>query len=162
MTRAMYLAKKEWLSDEEVEMLGLAWLFHDTGFIIQYDDNEYIWAKIAQNYLKSILYSPEKINVVERMILATSLDYVPENIYEKIIKDADLDNLWRDDFTQKNNDLRKEIELVKNIKIKDPEWLHAAVELLKEHKFMTKSQIKEREEKRLDNLKKVKGELEQK
>jgi hypothetical protein len=39
--------------------------------------------------------------------------------------------------------------------------LHAAVELLKEHKFMTKFQIQEREEKRLDNLKKMKGELKQ-
>jgi HD superfamily phosphodiesterase len=75
-------------------MIGLAGIFHDTGYIIQYNDNEVIGAKIAQNYLKSILYPNDKIKLIEKIILATDIDYTePKNIYEKIIKDADLDNL---------------------------------------------------------------------
>ena len=50
MERAIYLWEKEWLSCSDLEILGLAWLFHDTGFVIQYDNNEQIWSKIAQNY----------------------------------------------------------------------------------------------------------------
>ena len=152
MERAMYLAEKEWLKEEEAEILWLAGLFHDTWYIIQYDNNEYISAKIAQNFLKSILYPMEKILQVESIILATSPYYKPQNIQEEIIKDADLDNLWRDDFMKRNNDIRKEIEVVKNIKIKDPDWIHASVELLKEHQFRTKSQRRERDKKRIDNL----------
>ena len=145
MERGIYLAKKEWLDNDEVDMIAIAALFHDTGFVIQYDDNEYIWAKIAQNYLKSMLYPDDKIKFVKEMILSTSMDYKnPKNIYEKIIKDADLDNLWRNDFLDKSNDLRRELEAIKNIKIKDPEWRHWSIHFLAKHKYFTKTQKKER------------------
>lgn len=161
MERAMYLAKKEWLSEEEIEILWLVWLFHDTWFIIEYDKNEPIWAKIAKNYLKSILYPNEKIELIESIILATDPDYKnPKNKYEEIIKDADMDNLWRDDFEKRNNDIKMELEIIKNIKIKDPEWKHASVELLKEYKYKTNSQKYERDNKKVENLKKMLNELE--
>lgn len=162
MTRAVYLAEKEWLSFDEVEMLWLAALFHDTWFVIQYDKNEPIWAKIARNYLKWILYPDNKIDLIEKIILATDPAYKePKNQYEAIIKDADMDNLWRDDFLKKNNDIKRELEIVKKIKIKDPEWRHASVELLKEFKYKTLSQKLERDKKKVENLKKMIHELEE-
>lgn len=162
MTRAVYLAEKEWLSFDEVEILWLAALFHDTWFVIQYDKNEPIWAKIARNYLKWILYPDNKIDLIEKIILATDPAYKePKNQYEAIIKDADMDNLWRDDFLKKNNDIKKELEIVKKIKIKDPEWRHASVELLKEFKYKTLSQKLERDKKKVENLKKMIHELEE-
>lgn len=162
MERAIYLWKKEWIEQDWLEILALAWLFHDTWFVIQYDDNEHIWAKIAQNYLKSILYPPEKIKLVERIILATIPSYKnPIDIYEKIIKDADMDNLWRKDFFEKSNSLKKEIEIIKNIKIRDPEWNHWLVELLKEHKFQALTQKLERDPKKHENLLKMLKELEE-
>ncbi|MDD3793677.1 MAG: HD domain-containing protein [Candidatus Gracilibacteria bacterium] len=162
MTRAIYLAEKEGLNESDIEILALSGLFHDTGFIIQYDKNEPIGAKIAKNYLKSILYPDEKIKLIEKIILATDPAYKePKNKYEEIIKDADMDNLGRDDFLKKNNDIKKEIELVKKIKIKDPEWKHASVELLKEYKYKTISQKLERDKKKVENLKKMIHELEE-
>lgn len=161
MERAMYLWYKEWLSEEEIEILCIAWLFHDTGFIIQYDHNEPIWAKIAQNFLKSILYPNDKIEKIEKLILATDPAYKdPKNIYEKIIKDADLDNLWRDDFFTRNHSLKKEIELIKNIKIKDPEWHHWSLDFLKEHQFETITQKDERNFNKEKNLKQMLKDLE--
>lgn len=162
MTRAIYLAKKEWLNEEDIEILAISALFHDTWFIIQYDKNEPIWAKIAKNYLKSILYPDEKIELIENIILATNPNYkTPKNYYEEIIKDADMDNLWRDDFLEKNHNLKKEIEIIKKIKINDPEWKHASVELLKEYKYKTNSQKYERDIKKVENLKKMIIELEE-
>jgi hypothetical protein len=35
-----------------------------------------------------------------------------------------MDNLGRNDFFEKAHSLRKEIEIIKNIKINDPEWIH--------------------------------------
>ena len=138
MQRAIYLSEQENLPVDEIEMMALAGLFHDTGFIVMYDKNEPIWAKIASNYLKSINYDKNKIKLIEQIILATDPDYTnPKNIYEKIIKDADMDNLWRDDFQKKSNDIKKELETVKKIKIKDPEWHHSLVDLLISHKFNT-------------------------
>jgi len=161
MERSIYLWKKEGLNEDEIEMLGIAWLFHDTGFIIQYDNNESIWAKIAQNFLKSILYPEEKIKIIENIILATRPDYrITKNIYEKIIKDADLDNLGRKDFFEKWNSLKKEIEIIKNIKIRDPDWNHWAIDLLKEHHYETITQKSERNKRKEENLKRMLHELE--
>lgn len=161
MERAQYIWEKEWIDDENLEALCLAWLFHDTGFVIQYDNNEPIWAKIAKNFLKSSLYPEDKIKMIERLILATDPDYKePKDIYEKIIKDADLDNLWRKDFFSKNHSLKKEIEIIKNIKIRDPDWNHWSVDLLKEHQFETITQHIERDNIKSENLKQMLHELE--
>lgn len=161
MERAVYLWKKEWLNNEDLEILALAWLFHDTWFVIQYDNNEPIWAKIAANYLKSLLYPNKKIEIIRRLILATDSDYKnPTDIYEKIIKDADMDNLWRDDFINKANSLKKEIEIIKQIKIMDPDWNHWLVDLLKEHQYKSFTQKIERDKKKNENLQKMLDELE--
>lgn len=145
MKRAEYLWKKEWLNEESIEILSLAALFHDTWFIIEYDNNEVFWARIASNYLKIVLYPEEKIKIIEELILATRPSYKkPKNILEKVIKDSDMDNLWREDFFDKWQKLKKELEIIKKIKIKDPDWHHSTLDLLYEHNFYTKSQSKER------------------
>jgi len=156
MERAVYLWKKESVSDENLEMLAIAAIFHDTGFIIQYDKNEPIWAKIAQNYLKTILYPEEKIKIIREIILATDPDYKnPKNILEKIIKDADMDNLGRDDFFDKWEKLKHEIEVIKNIKIKNPDWHHSSLDLLYEHNFLTNTWKDERWNKLEENKKEL-------
>lgn len=152
MQRAVYLSKKEWLNEQEIEIMALSALFHDTGFIIQYDKNEPIWAKIAQNYLKMMMYDRDKIDLIEQIILATDPDYkTPKNIYEKIIKDADLDNLGRNDFWDKTNNLNQELEAIKNIKLKNPKWKHWVIEFLAEHKYYTKTQQEERNNSKKEN-----------
>ena len=163
MERAMYLWEKEWLEKDEIEMLALAWLFHDSWFVIQYDDNEMLWAKIAKNYLRSILYPEDKIELIEELIIATDPAYKsPKNILEKIIKDADLDNLWREDFFEKANNLRKEIEIIKNIKIKDSKWRHWLVDVLYDNNIYTETQKKERQSKKDENKKIAKDAIIQK
>ncbi len=153
MQRALELWKKEWLDDEKLEILALAALFHDTGFVIQYDKNEPIWAKIAKNYLRAMLYPEDKIATIERLILATDPEYTnPKDILEKIIKDADLDNLWRDDFLEKFNNIQKELEYIKNIKTKEPNWIHWTIAFLEKQKFSTKTQEQERNEKKQKNI----------
>ena len=160
MERARYLGEKEGLSNKEIEMLGLAGLFHDTGFIIQYDHNEPIGAKIARNYLKSIMYPEDRIQIIERLILATDPNYrEPKDILEKVIKDADMDNLGRYDFFEKNHSIKKELELIKQIKINDPDWIHGSVELMKEHQFETMTQQMERNGIKQENLEKMIDEL---
>lgn len=152
MKRAMYLAKKEGLWDDEIEILAIASLFHDTGFVIQYDKNEPIWAKIARNYLKSMLYDEDKIKLIEQIILSTDPKYkTPKNILEEIIKDADLDNLGRDDFMEKGDKLKLEIEEIKKIKISNPDWNHGSINFLAEHKYFTVTQKNERLSKKKEN-----------
>jgi len=153
-SRAIYLWKKEWLNESELEMLAIAWLFHDTWFLIQYDTNEFAWAKIARNFLKSMLYPEDKIETVERIIMATIPSYKePKDILEEIIKDADLDYLGWEHFMEKADKLKQELEAIKKIKILDPDWQHGSIKFLKEHKFYTKTQQKERWIKKKENVK---------
>lgn len=161
MERSLYLAEKENVNWEDKELLAIASLFHDTGFVIQYDDNEYIGAKIARNYLKTNLYPEEKIRKIEGLILATAPSHEPQDILEKIIKDADLDNLGRNDFFDTAQKVQKEIETIKNIKMKDPEWEHALVQLLKGNKFYTETQRRERQWLREENAKKIENNFKQ-
>ncbi len=164
MDRAVYLAQEEGLNDSDIEVLALAGLFHDTWFVIQYDNNEPIWAKIAQNYLKSMLYDRDKIQLIEEIILATAPSYKnPKNIYEQIIIDSDLDNFWREDFFDKMDNIQKEQEAIKNIKLLDPDWKHWVIDFLAEHKYFTKTQRWERniqKEKNMSELEKMIQELE--
>ncbi len=156
MERAMYLWEKEGLSETDIEIVAIAWLFHDTGFVIEYDNNEVIGAKIAKNYLKSILYPESQIETVFRLILATQPSYkTPVDILEKIIKDADLDNLWREDFFEKNTKMKQEIETIKKIKMIEPTWVHASLKLIKEYQFYTPTQQKERWLRQLQNRRKL-------
>lgn len=158
--RATYLAEKEGLSTEEIEIIQLAALFHDTGFIVQYDKNEPLWAKFASNFLKTMLYPEDKIKIIERIILATDPDYQePKDIYEAIIKDADIDNLWRDDFFEKGKKVKDELETIKRIKIKNPSWHHAMLDVLYKNKFYTDTQKKERELQKQKNIETLKSKI---
>jgi len=159
MERAIYLGTMEWCSEEEIEILAIASLFHDTGFVIQYENNEIFWAKIAKNYLRTILYPEDKIQVIENIILATTPNQKPSNLLEEIIKDADMDNLWRNDFFDINEKLRNEKETIENIKIKDPEWHHASLDLIEWHQFYTPTQIKERNKELQKNTEKLKNNI---
>lgn len=156
MERWIYIATMEWCSSEEIELIAIAALFHDTGFIIEYENNEPFGAKIASNYLRTILYPDDKIRIIQEIILATSPTVKPNNLLEKIIKDADMDNLWREDFFDINEKIKRELELMKNIKIKDPDWHHASLEIIQWHVFYTDTQIRERNEKLKKNMEKLK------
>ncbi len=160
MQRAVYLGKKEWCSDEDIQLLTIASLFHDTGFVIQYDDNEIFWAKIAQNYLRTILFDEEKISIIQNIILATKLDSKPQNLLEEIIKDADMDNLWREDFFDVGEKLKREREIMKNIKIKDPDWHHASLDVIQWYTFYTHTQISERSDTLRKNTEKLQRQVE--
>ncbi len=159
MERAIYLATMEGCESEEIELLCIASLFHDTGFVIQYDNNEYIGAKIAQNYLKATLYPEDRIKKIEKIILATDPNTEPRTLLEKIIKDADMDNLWREDFFDIAEKLKHERETIKKIKIKDPDWHHAALDIIEGHSFYTSTQILERNEKLKKNTEELRKQL---
>ena len=159
MERSLYLGTMEGCDEQEIEMLIIASLFHDTGFVIQYDNNEIFWAKIAKNYLRTMLYPDDKIKIIQNIILATAPATGPTTLLEKIIKDADMDNLWREDFFDISEKLKRERETIKNIKIKDPEWHHAALDVLSKHNFYTQTQVLERNEKLAENTRKLKAQI---
>ncbi|MGD8986436.1 MAG: HD domain-containing protein, partial [Desulfobacteraceae bacterium] len=101
------LAKLEDVSELDRELIIAAAYFHDTGYIREYEKNEPIAARMAGRVLKLIGYKPEEIEKVQKMILATDPDVEPKTHVEKILCDADLDNLGREDFFQLDEKLRE-------------------------------------------------------
>lgn len=91
--RARELAHAEGVSREDTEDILLASLFHDTGFVVSYTKNEEIGANMARDWLIENGHPNERVDHVVSLILAT-VPFVPvKTLLEKIIQDADLDNL---------------------------------------------------------------------
>ncbi len=108
---ALELAKAEKFSPRKRELMVIAAAFHDTGFKNVYMDNEPLGATFAAEYMAiKREYSLEEIYLVKSAIEHTSLSQKPQNLFEKVLRDADLSYLGKDYllFEKWNENLRKE------------------------------------------------------
>ena len=90
---AREIGEKMKINDKEKELIEIAIWFHDTGFIKDYINHEEESAKIAEAFLKEQNYPEDKIKIIKKAILKTSLETLPDSKIEKIIRDADLAHL---------------------------------------------------------------------
>ncbi len=154
------IAISENISEHARELLITAAYFHDTGYIREYDKNEPIAARMAGRIIKIIGYKPNEIEKIQRMILSTDLEREPETHVEKILCDADLDNLGREDFFKLDGKLR-EGRRARGIDVSDDvKWYRSTLEILKKHHYYTESQKKLREKGKQKNIKKLLNKLE--
>lgn len=159
MQAAERIAIMEDVIDEDLFLLKTAALFHDAGFIYQYENNEDFGAKLAEEILVQYGYNDTQIEKVKQLIIATKVHLEPRNKLEAIIKDADLDYLGRDEFHEIANNLKK--ELMERGKIKsDKEWDELQIKFLTAHRYYTESAIKLRQEKKNKHLEEIKKRLE--
>lgn len=138
------LGELEKVSEEELLLLKTTALFHDTGFIFQYYDNEHLGVKLACDRLPSFGYSGVQITAVSKLILSTSLPHNPKNFLEKIICDADLDYLGRDDFYHISHTLQREWAEYGKAKTL-LQWYEEQLTFMKKHRYFTESAIHMRE-----------------
>lgn len=102
-------ANLEGVSEHEKVLLRTAALLHDTGFIHQYENNEYLAVQFAKLHLPEFGYSQEDISIIVKCVLSTNEKSIPLTNLEKILCDADLDYLGRDDYFEKVQTLRLEL-----------------------------------------------------
>ena len=149
------IAVSENISEHDRELLIAAAYFHDTGYIREYDKNEPIAARMAGRILKLIGYQPQEIEKIQKMILATDLAREPKTHIEKILCDADLDHLGRDDFFELDGKLR-EGRRIRGLDVSDDaKWYKGTLKILKMHRFYTQSQKKLKEKEKQKNKKKL-------
>jgi len=153
---ATELGKLEKISEAEMILLKTAALFHDSGFLESYVGHEEVSAKIAKQTLPEFNYNSEEIEIIEKMILSTTVPQTPETLLEKILCDADLDYLGRDDYSKISNRLFLEWKDMGNI-LTQKKWNETQINLFEIHNFFTKSSIKLRQEKKMINLLKLKN-----
>ncbi len=149
------IALSEKISEHDRELVVCAAYFHDTGYIREYGKNEPIAARMAGRILKLIDYKPNEIKKIQKLILATDFDREPESHIEKILCDADLDNLGRDDFFKLDKRLR-DGRRARGLDVSDDsKWYRGTLGVIKKHKYYTESQKKNREEGKQKNIKKL-------
>jgi len=126
------------LSDEENEILELtAWL-HDTGYTKGIADHEENSCIIAQEFLAKENYASEKIQKVANCIRATKRFYEPQNLNEKIIRDADSSHFGKKSYIETSEYLREELALLGIAQYSSKEWRNANIEMFeKEQQFYT-------------------------
>ncbi|GIV31964.1 MAG: hypothetical protein KatS3mg030_266 [Saprospiraceae bacterium] len=133
---ARQLAEMYRLSEEEQALLELAALFHDTGYVRQYEDHEEHSKQIATEFLSKEGVDEETIARVTRLIEVTKVGVEPKTLIEKVIKDADFNTLTGS-YEEKAEALRHEWKVFKNLDMKDEEWLENNLQFWNEHQFYT-------------------------
>lgn len=155
---AEILAKQEDMAEPELKLLLTAALFHDSGFLVKAEGHEEESCRIARGHLPLFGYSAADIETICGMIMATRLPQLPATLPEKILADADLDYLGRDDFFKVGHRLFSELELAGAISNED-DWNKLQVEFMEKHSYFTLSAINLRQAKKEANITAIKAQL---
>lgn len=149
----------EGVTDEGLFLLKSAATYHDAGFVENYEKNEPIGARMAEEILPKYGYSDQHIQQIKELIFVTQIPHQPKNKLEEIICDADLDYLGRSDFHEIADRLRRELREHGKID-SDRKWDEMQVSFLKMHRYFTPTAIASRQEKKQRNLEEVIARLE--
>jgi predicted metal-dependent HD superfamily phosphohydrolase len=157
LEKAIFLAKQSHVSAEDLHLLKLAALFHDTGFIDNPKDHEEKGCKIAEGYLAKG-YSKAELDKIYGMIMATKIPQSPSTNLEKILADADLEYLGTDLFEQIGESLFTELKHF-NPNFTEQAWDELQLVFMQKHFYHTEYCQKHREPKKQENLLLVKKRL---
>jgi predicted metal-dependent HD superfamily phosphohydrolase len=151
---AVRIANWEGLNGHDLCLVKSAALFHDIGFLETYNDHESASIKKAREILPKFGCTEDDMKKIEGMINSTRLPQTANNILEKIMADADLDYLGRDDFFLIGQRLQYEWKMLGKITTLR-EFHEIQYGFLKNHEYFTESAKKMRENKKQENIKDI-------
>jgi len=133
----MILAEGVANADDQL-LLRTAALFHDLGYTSAHHEHEMVSAQIAARELPGLGYTPQQVEAVQVMIMATRLPQSPHGLLQEILADADLDVLGSAVFFERNVDLRQEIDFFHGA-VNDLVWYTNQIKFLRDHRYFTRS-----------------------
>jgi predicted metal-dependent HD superfamily phosphohydrolase len=144
-------------SEQEIQLLKIAALFHDLGFIQTRKGHEKASAELF------LFASEQKLNDTDRQqisscILATIMPQMPDSLLEQIICDADLDYLGRNDFEKISQDLFQEMHACGEMSDLH-KWDEIQVVFLDKHHYHTSFNQSRRNEQKSQHLAAIKERL---
>ena len=149
---AEMIGKAEHISDDDMKLLLTAACYHDSGFLNVLHEHEAESCHIVRENLPDFGFSDEEIDRICGMIMATRIPQSPKNELEKILADADLDYLGRDDFFTIGDALYHERALTDRDK-----WNNTQLKFMQQHHYFTQTALNLRSLKKQENLEKVKA-----
>ena len=162
------------ISEVDANVLLLAAWFHDVGYVKGGDNHEEASVRIVTNFLEEYNIDDSIINDVSRIIRATKMGAEPDDVLEKVMRDADCAHLGQKGFSDVSDLLKEEVNLVRDKDYSDLEWIQENIQFLaNNHNYHTsyaqenwqqgkdknlaqlfKSQKKIKQEERKENTKK--------
>lgn len=136
MPAAARFAEMSGINGDEFWLLKTAAALHDMGYLEQYERNEPVAARMAVEILPNYQFNEGQIELICGLIMATQMPQRPETMLQKIICDADLDSLGREDFWVRAMQLRTEREN-HGERFTLKEWMLLQHEFLTNHNYFT-------------------------
>jgi len=138
---AIRFGKLEGLNEEEMMLLRTATLYHDSGFIFNFSNNELHSVRLMEQQLPLFGYDKDQIDQIRSMILVTSNNVEPVTLLEQLMCDSDHDYIGRADYYVVSEKLRAEIEANEQ-PMTELEWIDFQLDYLEnEHKYYSVSAI---------------------
>ncbi len=134
--RAEEIAAHYKLSEKEMLAVYIAAWFHDTGRIFTGPENhEEKSVELMKSFMQINCPEADLIQIIEGCILATKRSSVPGNLLQQILSDADTYHLGTKEFKRTNKQVRKEIEVDRDIS--KEAFDVKTLEFLENHKYYT-------------------------
>jgi HD superfamily phosphodiesterase len=154
LNSAERIAKLENINGHDLDLIRTAALFHDMGFLESYAGHEEISIRMASEILPDYGFTKEDIKAIQGMIKSTEIPQSPTTHLERILADADLDYLGRDDLFLIGQRLQYEWKkkgFISSLK----EWHEKQLKFLKAHNYFTETAKKLRDKKKLENIEEI-------
>ncbi len=152
LTACEEIATREGLTDKHsLFLLKTAAMYHDAGFLEAYSKHEDYSCHIFLQDADTFGFSEKDKSIITGLIDATRLPQKPANLLQKIICDADLDYLGRNDFPEISDALRKEFLHYKVVATNE-DWYALQLHFLNNHRYFTKSSVELREPVKQKNI----------
>ncbi len=129
------IGENEALPAESQSILEIAAWLHDIGHTVSQKNHEEEGVVIARALLSHDL-SAEQLEQIEALILVTKIGATPQNLLQKIIRDADCSHLGKKGYFDYCDLIRRELDYF-GLKYTDLEWNEMNVAFFKQHQFYT-------------------------
>ncbi len=151
---AVDIAQHEKISPQDIQLIRIAAWLHDSGFTVSHKNHEEKGCVIAKGLLPSFGFDKTQIDIICGMIMATKIPQTPHTAMEKVICDADLDYLGRDDFYSVGSRLYEEMK-VRGIVESEREWNLVQKTFLETHRYHTPYAKQHRESRKQEYLQEI-------
>jgi len=154
LDRVTSLAAAEHVGEQDMILLRVAACYHDSGFLINNRDHERLGCKLVRRELPDFGFSDKAIQIICGMIRSTKIPQSPRDHLQRIICDADLDYLGRDDFYTIGRRLFRELKAYRLLGT-EAEWNRLQIKFLRQHQYWTQTNVSLRRPKKLERLREL-------
>jgi len=152
--QSQIIGKAEGLSEQELVLVRIAALFHDTGFLQQRKQHEAAGCAILRAFEGANVLSEKELDLISDCIMATKIPQAPPHKMAQVLCDADLDYLGRNDYEEIANLLFQEMLACGEIESKE-QWKELQIAFLSKHQYHTSYSQNRRESDKQNRLKTI-------